>query len=1051
LSNSYCIASRLSGFVMAASAALALAWTAAASAQQAMPGAMPRAAMPAAPAPADVPARPAVPAQAAAPALPEQDAVEFFLDLDTGGHRAVIRDLVVTPDGEAIVSASEDKTVRVWDWRSGISIRTIRPEIGDGNEGKIYAIDVSPDGELLAVGGFFGEGLGDTPPYGDVRIFDLSSGRQLARLEAQNYATYDLDFSPDGTMLVVGGGDGIAYLWRRPQAADAAWTLEKTFDADSWRIEKLAFAAGGTRIAAVTQDNGLRLWNVANGSEIAMPDAEPLRDVPLQALAVTPDGARFATAAADGRLDLWNATDGTPAGDLPDLAFRSDTLAFTGDGTGLVVNCSYRCADVNRSLVIDVASGDTRAEYRGHDSSVQAAFVMPDGKTVVTAGGIAHEIHLWDATSGAGAAVLKGVGAPVTAVAIDAAGGMLAWGNANPCPQAFACPDVMGALVRQVSLPAADRDFEDPDPAGAEAARLGRAVHDNGTWSLEARPGGDLGFDNGALHLVRGGTTEHVIENDAQTGFYHGSFTLLRRAAELVTGGGDGTLIAYALEDGAFAGEFLGGHTGEVHAMAEAGTARLLATGSADQTIRLWNLETRELVVSMFFSPDDWVMWTPQGYYHSSPNGDALVGWQVNQGPDREARFVRARQLKQHLHSPEIVRRAIILGSAGQAVRELRPTDSRLDELLRRRPPEFEIRVAEGVQAADGFVAIEIVGAQEAGTDVNEFAVLSNEKRIDQFAARDAGGGDRIIIEVPVEDGQNEILISGVNEFGYVTERGVTALGRKGQRDEKKGKLWVVAVGVEEYPNLPTDCSGRSCDLDFPVDDAAEFLRVVAQKTAPLYEEMEALVMVNRDALDADPERAALIERLAGDRGVLDPESRAIGDEIVDFLDLPGPDDTTIVFIAGHGINIDEDYYFIPTDGRKQDEDRWRRSSLVDWSDIQKSLERAKGRRILLLDTCHAANAFNPRLEKDAADARIVVFSATAANNTAAEMPQLGHGVFTWSILEGLRGQANTSGDGVRLLGLADFVYREVVRLTQNRQEPFYHISQTSNFLLAQP
>ena len=70
----------------------------------------------------------------------------------------------------------------------------------------------------------------------------------------------------------------------------------------------------------------------------------------------------------------------------------------------------------------------------------------------------------------------------------------------------------------------------------------------------------------------------------------------------------------------------------------------------------------------------------------------------------------------------------------------------------------------------------------------------------------------------------------------------------------------------------------------------------------------------------------------------------------------------------------------------------------------------------MLLDTCHAANAFNPRLEKDAADARIVVFSATAANSTAAELPELGHGVFTYSVLEGLRGAAKTSGDGVRLL-----------------------------------
>src|SRR5690606_18432563 len=137
--------------------------------------------------------------------------------------------------------------------------------------------------------------------------------------------------------------------------------------------------------------------------------------------------------------------------------------------------------------------------------------------------------------------------------------------------------------------------------------------------------------------------------------------------------------------------------------------------------------------------------------------------------------------------------------------------------------------------------------------------------------------------------------------------------------------------------------------------------------------------------------------------------------------------------------------------GRKQDEDRWRRSSRVDWADIQKSLERAKGRRFMLLDTCHAANAFNARLEKDAAGARISALSATAANHPAAELPELGHGVFTHAVIEGLKGAANSSGDGVRILGLADYIYREVVRLTAKRQEPFYNIAQTENFLLSRP
>lgn len=455
----------------------------------------------------------------------------------------------------------------------------------------------------------------------------------------------------------------------------------------------------------------------------------------------------------------------------------------------------------------------------------------------------------------------------------------------------------------------------------------------------------------------------------------------------------------------------------------------------------------------MFFAGDEWVIWMPQGYYTSSADGDKLIGWQVNQGRDREGRFVRADQLKRYLWSPEMVRRAIILRSARQAATEMRPGEDReLERLLERRPPEFDVRLAadqSGVR--EGFVAVEIVGAREAGADVAEFSVLSNSRSIGDFAARSViGDGDRAIIEVPVEAGENAIQITGTNEFGYLTERSVVALGKK-RAAPRKGKLHVIVVGVEKYPLLPDGCGGRACDLSFPVDDAVEILRMLEARTAPLYAGMETLVMVNREALEERPEQAAALAALVGEDNILEPDSDTIGDEIADFLDAPGPDDTTVLFVAGHGINIDEDYYFIPTDGRRQDNDRWRRSSLVEWSDIQRALERTQGIRILLMDTCHAANAFNPRIEKDASDARIVVFSATAANNTALELAELGHGVFTYSLLAGMRGEAKTSEDGVTLFGLADFISRRMVELTNARQKPFYYAGGIDNLLLAVP
>jgi uncharacterized caspase-like protein/WD40 repeat protein len=988
---------------------------------------------------------------ALAPPALAQDAPDFHLDLDTGGHSAQVTDLAFTPDGQELVSASADKTIRIWDWQSGVSLRTIRGYLGQGSDGKIFAVAVSPDGKTIAAGGYFGASLGDKPPYGDIRLFDFATGKMMAVLKAADYAIYDLAFSPDGKILAAGGGDGFVYLWRLDEKSPSGWTLDRKLDADSWHVDKLAFAAGGTRLAATTTDNGIRLWDVAKGEAIAMPaNAETLTEVSVSALAVSQDGNLFATGSKDGLVQIWRAGDGSIVRAMPQQEFLIGSLTFAA-GARLVASCGYRCADKHRSVVWNTDTGAPVLDYGGHDGTVFASTANADGSLVATAGGTRNAIQVWDPVTGARKALLQGAGEPVTGVGIDATSGVIAWGNANPCPDRVSCPEQQGMLEKTLILPTTERFFDNPQPLAGQEIYL-RAAHAVGQMSLRTAPGGKDGLENAVLEIADGGKVTGKIENDATDGFVHSAYTLIDNGLGLITGGSDGTLLEYKTASASVTGEFIG-HTGEINAMAVSAKAGLLITGSADQTLKLWNLRTHELIVSMFFAGSEWIAWMPQGYYYSSDDGDKLIGWHVNQGRDHEGRFIRAGQLKKYLWSPEMVRRAIILRSARQAVKEMRPgVDNELQKLLQRKPPEFGIRVAtDQANVREGFVAVEITGAREAGADIAGFSILSNSRNVGDVTARSVGDGNSTIVEVPVEAGQNTIRITGTNEFGYLTERSVTALARKTEKVAHKGKLYVAVIGVDKYPFLTDACSGRACDLRYPVDDATEFLKVISQKSAPLFSSMESLVLVNRDALDAAPGGAKDVYKIASANNILEPDSHTIDDQLADFLDRPAENDTTIIFVAGHGINIDEDYYFIPTDGRKQDAERWKRSSLVDWSDIQKSVERAKGMRFMLLDTCHAANAFNPRLEKDAQDARIVVFSATAANNTAAELPELGHGVFTYSILEGLRGQAKTSDGGVTLFGLADYISREVMRLTASRQKPFYYVGGVENIVLAEP
>ncbi|TIW81347.1 MAG: WD40 repeat domain-containing protein, partial [Mesorhizobium sp.] len=296
-------------------------------------------------------------------------------------------------------------------------------------------------GKTIAAGGYFGAGLGDRPPYGDIRLFDFATGKMKAVLKAADYATYDLAFSPDGKMLAGGGADGVVYLWRLDDKSTAGWTLDKKLDADSWHIDKLAFAAVGTRLAATTTDNGIRLWDITKGEQIALPaEAEQLRDVSVMALAVSQDGSQFGTGSKDGQVQIWRAADGTLVRAMPKQDFLIGSLTFA-KGSRLIASCGYRCANKHRSIVWNTDTGDKLLDYAGHDGTVYASAANADGSLVATAGGTRNAIQVWDPATGERKALLQGSGEPVTAVGIDAANGIIGWGDANPCPERVACPE----------------------------------------------------------------------------------------------------------------------------------------------------------------------------------------------------------------------------------------------------------------------------------------------------------------------------------------------------------------------------------------------------------------------------------------------------------------------------------------------------------------------------------------------------------------------------------------------------------------------------------
>jgi WD40 repeat protein len=191
------------------------------------------------------------------PKVQEADASAMpHLMLDTGGHMGTIKSVAFTPDGKRLISAGDDKVIRVWDWQTGKTVRTIRGQVGPGDEGKIYTMALSPNGRWLAVGGYIKDNV--------IRIFDFDTGKLVALLCAHTDVVDALAFSSDSTQLVSGGGDFLAIIWD----VDRRKVLHR-LEGHREDIYAVAFTPDGTRVVTGSDDTTLRLWRVSDGGLIA--------------------------------------------------------------------------------------------------------------------------------------------------------------------------------------------------------------------------------------------------------------------------------------------------------------------------------------------------------------------------------------------------------------------------------------------------------------------------------------------------------------------------------------------------------------------------------------------------------------------------------------------------------------------------------------------------------------------------------------------------------------------------------------------------------------
>ena len=305
-------------------------------------------------------------------------------------------------------------------------------------------------------------------------------------------------------------------------------------------------------------------------------------------------------------------------------------------------------------------------------------------------------------------------------------------------------------------------------------------------------------------------------------------------------------------------------------------------------------------------------------------------------------------------------------------------------------PPKIEIDFPDGKLKAGQENKIVVVADSQGGDLNEEIRVFYNGKRLPPKARIGSQKVQRdnqiLLAEVfafTPEPGANELFAETANQHGIVARSPVKKEVTEGFRSP--GKLHMLVVGVDQYRQ-------RELDLDFSKADATTLSKAIGQGASPVYESIVLQTLVDKQAT-----RAGISQALSALNGA-------------------SPQDSIVLILAGHGVLDREEWFFLPHDvNTKQIQ-----QSAVSAKSIQEALVASPAKRILLMvDACHSGGGvdtfnqyrdFQRRFAQQMGRATgIAVLTAARRDQLAAEASQLGHGLFSYVALEGLKGAADAS------------------------------------------
>lgn len=479
------------------------------------------------------------------------------------------------------------------------------------------------------------------------------------------------------------------------------------------------------------------------------------------------------------------------------------------------------------------------------------------------------------------------------------------------------------------------------------------------------------------------------------------------------------------------------GHIGPVNFAKISADKRYVLSGSYDGTVRLWDTKTgKEIGQFVGFTGGEWVVITPEGYYNSSLNGHKFLNVRIGQ------KVYTIEQFYDVFYRPDIVSAKLNNEDIAGLI------TLTLEEAIKNPPPTIEftsvpaatdqskVKVCYQVKStgggigevrlfhngklvySDGFYREMVkAGSSKQITTLSGKEIyaqmrgikITEKQNISPILSQSKGEIFEDCKEIDAVSGENEISIAAFNAQNTVQSLMKTKSFRADIKTDEP-HLYILSIGINKYKD-------EKSNLNYAVKDAIDIVAKIKVQASTIYKPQNIHAEI-------------LTDESATKTGILD-KLKEISKQIK-------PNDSFILFVAAHGVLMENQYYMITHsfNGILESSALISSNEIVDMSKQIKSLS-----QLFIFDTCHAGGV--DYIVSGLYDARMAVLAkkmglhiyASANDKQAALDGYKGNGLFTYTLLEGLNNnkEADVNGDkGVSIVELGGYSKKRTVHISEN-------------------